>query len=311
MLSKRDASLCKETVKKIEDGAFQESDIEYILTKLRNHVDPDSLFRELAHFIAHEQRDIGITFKRLYKLKCQMLVLFNHQVGVNARRPVKLHEGEVIEKWLYDYFIFQLEDLEHSKLRMLGFESKTSASKFLRGYFSKEKEVVTLIKYADEKFQSLILSLSSILNIQPVFTMDSVINEFIKYLRRFKLLSNEKIFRDRSQCITLALLAMLHKREIYLEGRPFGLLTIESTSFTKGDGDGIKQGVLSLGGSIYMKDGPDIGMPIFMTNLEFKNCCDGSLTAPAYDSEINLDIFIFNSLADVRLGSGYMLYKVD
>lgn len=312
MLSKRDTSLCKDVVLKIENGVFNESDMVHILITLREHVDNDSLFKELAHFIAHEQRDSGITFKRIYKLKCQAQALMNYQVGENVGRAVRLYEGEDIEAWLYDYLMFQFSDIEYKKLNSIGFKNRTEAERFFRGYFEKNNKNVKLIKYADIKLQSLIKALSSFIKIEPLFTQDKIMADFVRYFRKFKLLSNEHALRQQQGKIMLAILALLHKKEIYLNGKILGCLQVNSGVFSKNFDIHKDSGVLELIGLIYAESGPNIGMPMLQTNLLFQDNCNDNLAKKVdYGEDVKLDVYDFNCDVDIRLDENYRLTAID
>jgi hypothetical protein len=112
MLEGNDRSKVQRTVSDIVAGNFDDRFIDVLFFNLRNYSKKDSLFREIAHFIAHPEREIGKfrDFILAYSKKVKFIWDFkvNKKYDIHAIFPmyaldllcqeIKLISNEILQK---------------------------------------------------------------------------------------------------------------------------------------------------------------------------------------------------------------------
>lgn len=267
MLPKAIAIKAKEAIQRIEQGSFSEDDIELLLIRLREYADAKSIFREISHFIAHHKRDSGLTFLSLYKVYCRM-----RAYGEFQYHKKHLDLNNPIEKWFYDFIVFQLDEIEsHVLKKKYGF-SRKEAKRVFKSYFFEEKDGYRLSKAANQDLINIVNEASSFIKIQPLFSCDEVLSSFFGTLKNLGLIRAQGDFVKQSDRLILSLLVLMHKREFHIGKDVFGKTEIDCPA----DGFG-KLKNLELRGTIQVPNLVAIVITLIDTSLDCASWCNPEL----------------------------------
>ena len=267
MLPKTIEVKAKEAIHRMEQGSFSEDDIELLLIRLREYADAKSIFREISHFIAHHRRDSGLTFLSLYKVYCRM-----RAYGEFQYRKKQLDLSEPIEKWLYDFVLFQLDEIEsHVLKRKYGF-SRKEAKRDFKSFFFEENDAYNLCKTANQNLINIVTEASSFIKIKPLFSCDEIISSFSDTLGNLGLIKDRNLLKNQSDKLILSLLVLMHKREFHIDKSIFGKTEIDFPA----DGFG-KPKNLELRGVIQIPNLVPIVVTLIETSLDCATWCDPEL----------------------------------
>jgi hypothetical protein len=123
------------TIKKIENSAFDEDDIKLLLINIRELISPKSFIKELAHFIAHPERERGLCYDEL-----NLRALVMKQWVIETRIISSPMELISIKKPLYD--IIFLTGLAGVKARQFPpKEKKNSDERKIRNFINDSYEL--------------------------------------------------------------------------------------------------------------------------------------------------------------------------
>ena len=267
MLPKAIEVKAKEAIHRIEQGSFSEDDIELLLIRLREYADAKSIFREISHFIAHHKRDSGLTFLSLYKVYCRMRAYgeFQHQ-------KKQLDLSKPINKWLYDFVLFQLDEIEsHALKSKYGFSRKEAKREF-KSFFFEENDTYNLHKTANQNLINIINEASNFIKIKPLFSCDEIISSFSNTFVNLGLVKDRNLFKNQSDKLILTLLVLMHKREFHIDKNVFGKTEMDFPA----DGFG-KPKNLELRGTIHVPNFPSIVVTLIETSLDCATWCDPEL----------------------------------
>ena len=301
MLPKAIEIKAKEAVQRIEQGNFSEDDIELLLIRLREYSDTKCIFRELAHFIAHHKRDSGLTFLSLYRVYCRM-----RAYGEFQYHKKQIDVSKSIEKWFYDFILFQLDELEsHILKKKYGFSRKQAKQKF-KSFFCEEKDVYRCNKPSDEGLANIINEASGFIKIKPLFSSEEIANSFLKTFKALGLITEPNDFKKQSDKLILSVLVLMHKREFHIENDVFGTTAVDFPS----DGFG-KLKNMELRGTLQIPNLTDIVVTLIETTIDFENWGEIELLV---QKETNIkDHFwtVFDQDADLTIGENSKLRRLS
>ena len=290
----------KEAVQRIEQGNFSEDDIELLLIRLREYSDTKSIFKELAHFIAHHKRDSGLTFLSLYKVYCRMRAYGEfqyHKKQIDLSKP--------IEKWFYDFILFQLDELESYILKKkYGFSRKQAKQKF-KSFFCEEKDVYRCNKTPDEELANIINEASGFIKIKPLFSSEEIVVSFLKTFKDLGLVTDPNDFKMQSDKLILGVLVLMHKREFHIGNDVFGTTAVDFPT----DGFGRLKN-MELRGTLQIPDLTDIVVTLIETPIDFENWGEDELLVQKETNIKGHFWTVFDEDADLTMGENSKLRRL-
>lgn len=290
----------KRSIQKIEQGSFSEDDIKLLLIDLREYSDTKSIFREIAHFIAHNKRDSGLTFLSLYKVYCRMRAYGEFQYHTK-----QLDLSKPIEKWFYDFVLFQLDEIEsHILKKKYGF-SRKHAKKTFKSFFSEEKGIYKCVKAVDQGLINIVNEASSFIKIKPLFSCDEIVSSFSDTFKKLGLLIDSNDFEKQSEKLILGLLVLMHKREFHIGKDVFGKIEVDFPA----DGFG-KPKTLKLRGTIQIPDLAAIGVTLIETSQAFEDWGESNLLVEKETSIKDSYWTVFDESADITIGENGKLCRL-
>lgn len=136
------------SLKKIEDGTFDEDTIRTLLITSREYINKEGLIKELAHFIAHPKRDKGIFHKKINSSYAKFMLTsdqFEKLDLKNIKTEEQLNDfmlgGVSVEKTeakLFEILYFDgLDDFPEAHLKEHTGFTKDEARKYLKQFYIK------------------------------------------------------------------------------------------------------------------------------------------------------------------------------
>ncbi|MCK0109402.1 hypothetical protein MWU58_08860 [Flavobacteriaceae bacterium S0825] len=223
-------------ISKIHSGEINEDDFELILIRLREYIPDNNIIKEISHFVAHHNRDSGATFNSFYKKYCRMQAYLKYQFNNE-----KLNLERSLEKWEFDFIIFQLNNLGNKEENNKEVEKvKRYIRKENGKYFVQQRDIpkiISILKYA-----------FSFIKIEPLFSSELIISDFKETLKVNNLqFDNEKVDKFQNGII-LAILVLIHKKYFYSMERKIGQAFVNISNFDKEKSSTIElQGDVNLG----------------------------------------------------------------
>lgn len=300
MLPKAVEIKAKQAIERIEKGLFTEDDVELILIRLREYADGKSIFREISHFIAHHKRDSGLTFVSLYRVYCRMRAYGEFQYH---KKPLDL--ASPIDKWFYDFVLFQLDEIENHILKKKYGFSRKQAKRTFKEFFSEDRGIYICIKQPSQELLNIVKEASSFIKMKPLFTCEEIIQSFCNTFKSLGLVKDTNGIVAQKHQLILALLVLMHKREFHIGPDVFGKTEVDFPA----DGFG-KLKALELRGTIQVPNLIGIVLTLVETSLRFEECCEPDLLV---EKETNIKGHywtVFDETADLKIGENGVLARL-
>ncbi len=212
-------------IQKIQDGSFNQTDIDNLFMKLRAFSADYPVLTEVGHFLAHnDQRDRGLTIDRLRTL--QLAVTLHYEAGLgkftNPYKSFPLH----LKKHMKE----QIELCEETKFKTFTSLSKAKFTKRVDEIFSEDKKSGTalLVKKLSKREEELLTYLLTSIFVPPLFTQDQIVNDLVGVLRFNQITFDENLLRNRSNEITICVTALLHNTTFNIRNSKTGRCSIHA-----------------------------------------------------------------------------------
>lgn len=204
----------EKVLRKIEKDDFDEIDIDFLLIKLREFSEFDSIFREISHFAAHNEiRDKGQTNSHLNGMFSSILTFMEHRPEMN--NPIDFYEdipGYIINKIFFNAKLCKDDFLESYKCSYTSFISKVKKF-FIKIPNTNNYKMKTP---PSRNIQFIINDLLELLNFNAILSQDQIVNEICRVLDKNLFLYDRKLFISRSNKICLYIIYLMHGTEYNL-----------------------------------------------------------------------------------------------
>ena len=158
----------------IRKDRFSQDTIKLFLIELRDYMTKESPLKEIAHFIAHPERDRGEILEAVNYAYNRSRVLFRQLEGEKTGKGLELN----IENLPID--IYETVIKHHSKIK----PNISKLSKFRKVFeFKKDKNAYTAKRFVGKKIIRTIKEAINILKLQPVLTQTDIIDEIVATLK--------------------------------------------------------------------------------------------------------------------------------
>lgn len=247
----------RDIVEKFARGELCSNDVELLLIWLREFSAKNSPFREISHFVAHPKRDCGNTFDALYSLYCRWRAYSEHQY---KKQPLDLESP--LEKWFYDFLLFQLDEVESKKLKQNYGFSRKQAKRIVRENFSDHKGIYRCTKPQSQELAAILQEAFSFIKVAALYDKNESVESWLNTLEGHRLIDDRKEWTEHLDKILLCFLVLMNKRTFHLGVQTFG----ETRLTAPNDGFGQLQ-PLELRGHIQVPDLPGIVVTLVTTDL--------------------------------------------
>lgn len=274
-------------VNKIVSGHFDENDIDSLFMKLRAYSAGFPVFREVADFVAHnDKRDRGLANQSLETMYLRMKYFLEYN---SPKKTLDLSLPFPI--WIKRLMKFQVEKCDEENLRKkFNVTRQRLVSRIDSAFKEDKKDKVALYrqgKLSATTFDA-IQHVMSFISGSASFCQDELISELICVLKKNKLEFDERVVSELSDKITVCVLLLFHNSEFDFRGYKLGRCYVSSekesishnVKFVDVDGNEVEHeesfGNLSVSGSITLeKDGKDLSIAhtVMATNLFSETWC--------------------------------------
>ena len=278
-------------VKKIEAGHFNENDIDSLFMKLRAYSAGFPVFREIADFVAHnDKRDRGLANQSLETMYLRMKYFLEYN---SPKKTLDL--SSVFPIWIKKLMKLQVGKCDEADLRNKFNVTRQRLISRIDSAFKEDKKN-KLASYRQGKLSettfNAIQHVMSFISGNASFGQDELLNELVAVLKKNRLEFNESVLRKLSDKIAICILLLFHHSEFDFKGYKLGRCKISSekesishnVKFVDADGNDVDHdesfGNLSVTGTVTLeKDGKDLSIAhaIMATNLSSEIWCSDEL----------------------------------
>ena len=214
-------------INKIEQGLFDENDIDNLFMKLRAYSSGFGIFREIADYVAHNDlRDRGITNESLNGMYLSIKFFLEY---TSPKKTLDISKPFPI--WIKTLIKFQIDKCDETELvKMFNVKKSRLKSRINNGFKDNRKAETTEIK--DGKLSSSTLEaiqyVMGFIYARESFSQSDLINQLISVINHNKFKCDEALFVNQSNKITLCILLLLHNAEFDYKGYKPGYCKISS-----------------------------------------------------------------------------------
>lgn len=102
----------EDVIKRIQSGSFDALDVDSLFSKLREYAPRDSVFKEIAHYLAHNrEREQGLTRQALYSFQLNLQFITEYLL------PKKQLDIYNLPLWIKELMIFQTYKADEKSFR--------------------------------------------------------------------------------------------------------------------------------------------------------------------------------------------------
>lgn len=195
-------------IKNIEADSFDLTHVRNLLFDLRSYCTSHHYYREVADFIAHDERNKGITFdtiERFYLFLAYFMYEHSNDGNIDLTENVPLS--------IKMYLLARLKTIDDNTLLTKINYKRQDLISHIQGFFEVNKigpNPTCKLKKTNAKFTSALKYLTSSVDLNPAFTEDQIINDLISVIKQNNFEVDENVFFERKNKIVLCVLALLH-----------------------------------------------------------------------------------------------------
>lgn len=275
---------------KIQQGDFDENDVDNLFMRLRAYSIGFSVFREISDFVAHNDiRNRGITNASLEGM--YLSIKFFLEFNSNNK---KLDITKAFPSWIKKLIIYQIDKANEQDLNGRFGVSKERLKIRVEKGFKEDKTRNSVLFNGKLSLLTLqaISFLMSFINSKSAFSQDELIEETIQIIKKNNLEIDVVHFNNQSNFFTLCTLLLLHNTKFSLKdsNECYCQISTEKAFINfnknslKNNGDLLFHkesfGNLQISGHITLNNnGKDlvISYPVMTTNLEAEKYCHENL----------------------------------
>lgn len=276
---------------RIQSGQFDANDVDNLFMKLRPYAQRDSVFFEIANYVAHsDARDRGLAQLSMTAF-VDSFRYFTEYAGANRQ----LNIGQPFPGYVYRLFLSQISLVDEGELKAKHRMSRSTLAKKIVGGFVLDKKSGTCSvkgKLGVELLDAISYVTSFIFS-RPAFHVRDLNLDLVRLMKAQNIAFNEEAWNAQADRISLAVLCLVSSTEYVLPGGedahcelntenhyrlisgerrlPTGELTSEPANF----------GPLTILGNATLRNGPRAGLtvsfPLIATDLDPRDHCDHRL----------------------------------
>lgn len=312
---------------RIQAGQFDANDVDNLFMKLRPYAKRDSVFFEIANYVAHsDARDRGLA-----QLSMTAFVDAFRFVVEYPCANRQLNIGQPFPGYVYRLFFSQISMVDERELKAKHGMSRSTLAKKIEGGFVLDKKSGTCsIKgRLGVELLEAISYVTGFIYSRPAFHVRELHLDLVKLMKAQNIYFDEEAWSAQADRISLAVLCLVSSTEYVLPGGedahcelntenqfrlisgerrlPSGELTSEPTNF----------GPLTILGNATLRNGPRAGLkvsfPLIATDLEPREHCDHRLfsSGPAPEDWGKCEAEIINFARDMSLTADFKLTRTD
>jgi len=187
---------------------FTQDTIKLLLIEIREYLSKRSALKEIAHFIAHPERDRGLILETVNYAYNRSRVLFRQLEGNKSGKGLEIDITNLPVD-IYDTVIWHFNRIKPNKSKLLNFKRTFFFDKNNNVYRPKKQIAPKIIKYIQEAI--------GILSLQPALSQFDIINEIVATVKRIGLDEYSESIIEQQNGIMICILSMLHQSSFILK----------------------------------------------------------------------------------------------
>jgi len=192
----------------IKSGEFSQDTIKLLLIEIREYLPQHSALKEIAHFIAHPERDRGLILETVNYAYNRSRVLFRQLEGNKSGKGLELDITNLPID-IYDTVTRHFSHIKPNDSKLVRFKRSFIFDKNSNIYRPKKQITQNIIKYIQEAI--------GILSLQPALSQTDIINEIVTTVKRIGLKDYSESIIAEQNAIMVCVLSMLHQSSFILK----------------------------------------------------------------------------------------------
>lgn len=282
-----DRSVIIRLINKIISGDFEDYHVRDLLTELRDFSDKNSLFNELANFLAHKAkgRNQGKIFDYINSYSQEIKFIWECQKNnFDLYRP--------FPKYILDCIYNKINTINKMELQKKFNITPYKLKKEIKRHIVEDKNTVSFTTNAFPKLHNVIFYCLFQFGFQKeLLNQNIIVDEIIKTLKNNDIPFEENEFKKMSNKIMFCILLLLHLKTLDIdkysnEETSYCSILYDKLGNTR---DGL---YLGLYGILNSPKGDEIkiAVPLISTNLLISEYCDDNLFNEINNSKTNNEI---------------------
>jgi len=276
---------------KIMSGDFNDLNVRELLIELRDYSDKNSLFRELAHFLAHptEGRKQGKFVDYIISYSKEVKFVWEYRL---YKKQFDLYKP--FPKYILNCIYNKINTIDKMKLQNKFNMTPHKLKKEINKHIIEDEKtnMVFITPNTFPKLHNVIIYCLSQIGIQKeLLDQNIIIDDIIRTLKNNDISFNESEFKKMSDKIMLCILLLLHLSPLQINKNSNEEIPYCSILFDR-LGNNINGSHLGLYGILNSPEGDEIkiAFPIISTNLLLSEYCDDNLLNDIMSSNQNNEI---------------------
>jgi len=192
----------------IKSAEFSQDTIKLLLIEIREYLSKDSALKEIAHFIAHPERDRGLILETVNYAYNRSRVLFRQLEGNKSGKGLELDITNLPID-IYDTVTWHFSHIKPNNSKLLRFKRTFVFDKKNNVYRPKKQITQNIIKYIQEAI--------GVLSLQPALSQTDIIKEIVTTIKRIGLSDYSESIIKEQNAIMVCILSMLHQSSFILK----------------------------------------------------------------------------------------------
>lgn len=186
----------------IASDSFSQDDVKLLLIELREYLPKQSLIKEIAHFVAHPDRDRGIIHETVNYAYNRCRVLFRQLEGNKTGKGLELDLASLPED-VHDTVEWHFTRIAPNPKKLVIFKKAYRYNSKTNSYVPKGEITHKIVGYIKEAI--------GILSLQPALTQNDIIEEIKKDFQFLGLEDRVSVIHEKQNGIMACVLSMLHQ----------------------------------------------------------------------------------------------------
>lgn len=198
----------EDVIKRIQSGSFDTLDVDNLFSKLREYAPRDSVFKEIAHYLAHNrEREQGLTRQALYSFQLNLQFVTEYTL---PKKPLDIYN---LPLWVKELMIFQTYKADEKIFREKYNMSADRIRKRIESRFKDDKKN-KVTKYKKPRLStedsSIISDLLGVVHSQNAFTTEHVFDDLFNILDKLNLNFDKEALLINKDKITLCIIYIIN-----------------------------------------------------------------------------------------------------
>lgn len=280
----------QKTIVELSKGDFDERDVDYIFMSLRAHSGIFQIFKEVSHFVAHNDiRNKGVTTQSLEAFYLSFKYFSDY---ITEQTPLNIDEP--FPSYIIKLMKYQIDKCKEEDLREKFNVTKNRLKSRIENMFkiNAKSQIAVFVKKMSEPNFLVIKHILGFIGSHPAYTQDEIMSELIQVLHLNDIEFEECEILNQGDKVMLCVLSLIHDTEYDFKGHKNGHCTIGCEKYSipfemtfvdeSGEPVDIEQsfGNLQVNGTVpTINKGREamVSFPVISTALDVEKWCDDSL----------------------------------